>query len=860
MTIDELEVLITAKTDKLQKEINKANASISSLSKNAEKQSGLFTNAFSKLKTGIKALAIGVLIKKVIIDNLDDAIDRLDTLNNFTKVMSNLGISSEDSQSALNRLSEGLKGLPTTLDDAALAVQRFTSSNGNVKASTEIFLALNNAILAGGASAQIQSSALEQLSQAYAKGKPDMMEWRTAMTAMPAQLKQIAVAMGYVDANQLGEALRSGKVSMNEFMLKIAELNKNGVNGFKSFEEQAKNATGGVRTSITGVKTALTRGLTEIMNAIGQSNIAGFFQGIARAIDAVIPYIVAFVKVIVTAINAVSSLFGKKSEASGGSLADNTATASSNVGSMSKSMDSANKSAKQMKQTLAGFDEISNLNFDSGSGDDSESAGEGNYDFSGMDFSAFDSNEAVSKADEIANKIKSKIKEIGGILNKELDLSGKFERVKGILTNFWNNISELGTPLKSWFDNDYTEYLKQRVETDLLIVSGLFDDIIMVSDTFLNTFLAPFLSTLVNYILPVVTQLATQIYKTIGVLFTTINGLFQSLWKTGVEPAITLIMKIWDDLWNSVSNAWQKWGEPIFESINEFIVVTGDLLQSLWDNFFQPIWDNIVKALDWLWSDHVKPLWDNLLDFFGELVKGILDIWNKTLAPLLTWIVDTFGPVLSDCINVITNVIATVLGVVTDVINGIITILKGIVQFIVGVFTGNWEKAWEGISNIFKGIWDGIVGIVKGAINLVIDFINGMIAAVENALNWIIDKINSLEIRNPFTGEEIWSPNIPRFKFDRIPKLARGGIVDKPTQTIIGEAGTEAVIPLEHNTSWMDAMASKFAVMFNEMREDQEININNKLSINGRDLATTTIEDYNNEAIRRGYKPLLQPA
>ena len=860
MTIDELEVLITAKTDKLQKEINKANSSINQLTKNAEKQSGLFTNAFSKLKTGIKALAIGALIKKVVIDNLDDAIDRLDTLNNFTKVMSNLGISSEDSQSALNRLSDGLKGLPTTLDDAALAVQRFTSSNGNVKASTEIFLALNNAILAGGASAQIQSSALEQLSQAYAKGKPDMMEWRTAMTAMPAQLKQIALAMGYVDANQLGEALRSGKVSMNQFMLKITELNKAGVNGFKSFEEQAKNATGGVGTSITGVKTALTRGLTEIMNAIGQSNIAGFFQGIARAIDAVIPYIVAFVKVIGTAINAVSSLFGKKSEAAGGSLAESTATASSNVGGMSKSMDSANKSAKQMKQTLAGFDEITNLNFDSGSGGDDETAGAGNYDFSGMDFSAFDANEATSKADEIANKIKSKIKEIGGILNKELDLSGKFERVKGILTNFWNNISGLGTPLKSWFDNDFTEYLRQRVETDLLILSGWYDDIIMISDTFLNTFLAPFLSTLVNYILPVVTQLATQIYKTIGVLFTTINSLFQSLWKTGVEPAITLIMKIWDDLWSSVSNAWAKWGEPIFESINEFIVVTGDLLQSLWDNFFEPIWNNIIKALDWLWSDHVKPLWDNLLDFFGELIDGILKIWNKTLAPLLKWVVDTFGPALAECINVISNVIATVLGVVTDVIDGIITILKGIVQFIVGVFTGDWEKAWEGISNIFKGIWDGIVGFIKGCINLIIDFINGMIAGIENALNWIVDKINSLEIVNPFTGEEIWSPNIPRFKFDRIQKLARGGIVEKPTQTIIGEAGTEAVLPLENNTSWMDKMASKFAVMFNEMREDQEININNKLSINGRDLATTTLDDFNNEAIRRGYKPLLQPA
>ena len=91
-------------------------------------------------------------------------------------------------------MSDKLSGLPTTLDQGASAVQRFTSANGDVEKSTDLFLALNNAILAGGASTEIQATALEQMSQAYAKGKPDMMEWRSLMTAMPAQLKQVADA------------------------------------------------------------------------------------------------------------------------------------------------------------------------------------------------------------------------------------------------------------------------------------------------------------------------------------------------------------------------------------------------------------------------------------------------------------------------------------------------------------------------------------------------------------------------------------------------------------------------------------------------------------------------------------------
>lgn len=285
MTVEELQVLITANTDSLRKEIQNTQKQVTNMQKVANTTSSAMLKSFKFLKTGIIALGIG----KIIGSQMDDAVTRLDALNNFPRVMSNLGISNEDAQASMSRLSDALIGLPTTLDSATMSVQRFTSANGNVKASTEMFLALNNAILSGGADMQIQKSALEQLSQAYAKGKPDMMEWRTAMTAMPAQLKQVAIAMGYASTDQLGEALRNGNVSMDEFMVKVTQLNKQGVNGFKSFEEQARNSTGGVATSMTNVKTAITRGLADIMNAIGQSNIAGFFQGIASAINKVVP-------------------------------------------------------------------------------------------------------------------------------------------------------------------------------------------------------------------------------------------------------------------------------------------------------------------------------------------------------------------------------------------------------------------------------------------------------------------------------------------------------------------------------------------------------------------------------------------
>lgn len=232
------------------------------------------SNAFS----GKWAVAMGVIsgvasqafskVSSLVSSSMSDAISRMDILNNFPKVMSNIGIGADESKKAIDLMSDRLTGLPTTLDDAASAVQRFTAKNGDVSKSTDMFLALNDALLAGGMSTEQQATALEQLSQAYSKGKPDMMEWRSLQQAMPAQLRQLSQALGYgaegVDA--MGEALRNGTLPMDEFMDKIIELDKTGVSGFQSFADQAKNAVSGLGTQIQVARTAVTRLVTAVMN------------------------------------------------------------------------------------------------------------------------------------------------------------------------------------------------------------------------------------------------------------------------------------------------------------------------------------------------------------------------------------------------------------------------------------------------------------------------------------------------------------------------------------------------------------------------------------------------------------------
>lgn len=331
MASNELTLVIKGNSSQLVSALSKAGLAVDNFTNKSSSSSDKTKNAFSGI-SGAVTVAAGNLISAgihksfdMINSSVDGAIRRVDILNNFPKVMSNLGISADASKKAIARMSDELKGLPTSLDSAAMSVQRLTSKNGDVGKSTDMFLALNNAILAGGAPMDIQATAIEQISQAYAKGRPDMIEWRSLQSAMPAQLKQIskaffqngaaidkylAKAREYANNNPmsstgkelveqleavkngtgdmttaLGTSMRTGIVSMDEFMDTITKLNTEGVDGFQNFKDQAKNSTGGIQTSIENMKTAVVRGVSKIIGAIGGGNITGAVSGFGSGIE-----------------------------------------------------------------------------------------------------------------------------------------------------------------------------------------------------------------------------------------------------------------------------------------------------------------------------------------------------------------------------------------------------------------------------------------------------------------------------------------------------------------------------------------------------------------------------------------------
>lgn len=237
------------------------------------------------------AVAAGAIIAK----NIGSAVKRVDTLNNFPKIMQNLGYETADSAKALSELDMGVRGLPTSLDGIASAMQNIAPSTKSLEQATDLTLALNNALIAGGKPADLQASAMEQFSQAIAKGKPDMMEWRSLATAMPGQMKQLANSLGYDQWQTMADAVTDGDLAFSDVTDAIVNLNKKGLGKFPSFADQAKNSAGGLQTGMANLNTAVARGIAKVIESIGSEKISGAFASIGSSLETALTWFAEFV-------------------------------------------------------------------------------------------------------------------------------------------------------------------------------------------------------------------------------------------------------------------------------------------------------------------------------------------------------------------------------------------------------------------------------------------------------------------------------------------------------------------------------------------------------------------------------------
>ena len=119
----------------------------------------------------------------ILVGALDGAISRVDTMNRFPKTMKLFGYSAEESKRAIDKLSDGIEGLPTPLDSAVKSAQQLAITTGSLEKGTDLALAFNNAMIGYGASTDEAEQALRQFNQSLGSGKMQAEEFNSVSEA-----------------------------------------------------------------------------------------------------------------------------------------------------------------------------------------------------------------------------------------------------------------------------------------------------------------------------------------------------------------------------------------------------------------------------------------------------------------------------------------------------------------------------------------------------------------------------------------------------------------------------------------------------------------------------------------------------
>ena len=198
-------------------------------------------------------------------------------------------------------------------------------------------------------------------------------------------------------------------------------------------------------------------------------------------------------------------------------------------------------------------------------------------------------------------------------------------------------------------------------------------------------------------------------------------------------------------------------------------------------------------GLPWLVEKAIA-LGDALIGWIGPRIEPALKQLGEWLVAIADWIIFTAAPKL---IEQAVKLGAALIGWVFDIAPDV---LKGLGSFLLEI--GNWivndavptllGKAKQLGGAVKDGILDGLAAAGQGALNLGTRIVNGIIDLINSQLIGKLNRAFEFTIPLPFVDDiRVNPPDIPG-----IPKLAKGGIVTRPTLALIGEAGPEAVVPL----------------------------------------------------------------
>lgn len=843
LTLERLEVIIDAQTKPMREQLAKLQSEVSKQTAGIEKQTGRIKKAFSSVGKFIAATAV------------------VRGLYSIGKSSFQMARSVEASIQQVNRLmGENAQAFmrwgkknALTLNMSRSDFIKYGSVYGNLLSS---FINSTSGV-ASQTTNLLKASSI--IASATGRSMEDVMERiRSGLLGNTEAIEDLGI---YVNVAMLESTDAFKKFAGDKSWNQLDFQTQQQIRLFAILEQTSKKFGDSVQNNTNSQLAQLAAIIKDIALNIG--NI------LLPVLNAVLPPIIKVANAIRVATDYLATfmslLFGKLFKTSGKkntgfeSIEDDSKKAMNGIGgindALGKTGQKAKKTAKEIKGSLAGFDELNILQAPSSGGNNNANVGGafgGGFGNNGEWGSASEEpdtsgiSKAVDKAIGYIDKFKKYVskniplitsilsglgagfitfkllKNMGGLLTSLNKIKDEFLFLGLCVSTFFNEMLA-GNGIIAAFSTLFGStlgpilaisagiaavtsalvYLYQTNEKFKKLIDEAVSAIVGILKNLYNNVLKPLFSLINNAFQTVVIPLATFIATVFVKAVEAIATVALSFWKEILAPFVDFLVDLLAIALQGVIGIWEAW-KPIIKGI-------GDSVKWIWDNVLSPFVDYIVGTFcDGFkkWGDLI----DKLVPDIELILKGFVDfmvgVFTNDMNKAWEGITEIFKGFDNFLTKVFTHdwteqfgILGTVLNKFFSIASSVWTNVKklfnGIITFVSGVFTGNWRKAWEGVKSIFKTIFDSLVGIAKAPINGVIGIINSAIKGINRVGFDVPDWV-------PKIGGKSFRINIPR-----IPLLAQGGIANRATLGIFGEAGTEAILPLKRNTRGIEMIANK---------------------------------------------------
>lgn len=766
-----------------------------------QKKAGLSFDSILKGVGVYKAVDLGI---NAITGSLGGAIDRFDTLNNSTRSFENMGFSAKETEKTMEDLKASIQGLPTPLDGAIKGVQLLASSTEDIGKSQKIFRALNDGILGFGGTTDQVNNAIIQLSQSFSNGKVDAETWNSMINSgLGPSLAAIAKTMN-MTTGELKEGLSKGRVSVEEFQNALISLDENGGGGLKSLQQIAKDSTAGIKTGIANAKTAIVRGVANLISAVDEGlaktdlkSIGSIIANIGSSMEKGLTQAAQYIPPILNAVGVAIKFVGDN--------ADWLIPILSGVASGFVAFSAAEKSIKVITDVQKAFSEFKGITSLIGM------IGPAGWIAIGIGAVVAASILLYKNWDtvkEVASNVWNGVKDIiGGVSDWIIDkwegtksfFNGIWDGITGTTKSVWDGVSSTVSDsaqktkddwgdIKSFFKDTWEQteritkafwgankaVFKQAVEdvkaewaTITNFFKGVWDSVIegvnnfisVVSDkfNFIKSLFSPLITALSNikgYFMVAAHNAIVGMVDIFKDGFTILKNVvlapvlfIASLISGGWDEAISNMKAVWENITTAFKDIWINI-QFIFIST---ITAIKNTLNAAWNGIFisaQKVWTQIQLFFTTLWiniTTSIKTAWIDVKLFFTnlwiEIVYGVQTAWTN----IQTFVTDTITNTIQgakDLWNSFTTFLSDLwTGIKSTVSNSVTQTKTDTVNTWDSLI--QWAKdTWNGFTTFLSTTWDNIVNGAKQAWDNMKQGISDAIQAVKDTF----DKLREIDL------------------------------------------------------------------------------------------------------------------